>query len=700
MFRELKNRVGLGSKNYGVGVTQKGFNNFTNLDSVTLAEEELYIKAGLTPLEATSAVSAAALHEGGHIRYSSHSGFEGHVEEAIKRNYNMNKVNDFFQICEDLRVDALIGSEYPGYIYEERAGNRAFAKVFLDNPPKDMTDAVIRAAAYKASGVDLLEEISRLKKSRVKIPDIWDDVDVTLVENMATRLKDEADRNQNTAGSFASAVALYEEFIPERVIQQQNPPEQPEPPQGGRGTKGEDKTEDEEETEGEGETKDEEETEDEIEDVEEDPQESAEDAMKRAVKKAMEQAQETLNAPLPMTLTEEIKEMLKDISAKTKMKLERLQAADEERHFKEDMEKLVETGRSLWTAQEIKEVHATYCKGIHEYEVITYTIPRDKVGRIYSDKNNYRRNKQEFDAICKGNAGGTIPTMMKNNEPLAKRYATKLKQVLINSTDSSGDYARNGKLQANRVWKPVHTGNGTPFFKLNPTEVDGYVVDILIDISGSQGGREPILSKGAYVISRACALAGIPCRVISHSYSGLFDMCSGGDTVMIERYKDYDEMDAGGVFLLAAKGSNRDGLALRVAGYDLLKRPEKFKIMCVLSDGQPAAGASRLHRAMKYDNRIVSEEGKILDYNPYDRSKNMYKNPAKDPVIRDCFSAVQDLRRAGIHVFGMYTGDNAETLNTEKLMFGTEFALLDGRTPRFMEVAMDYIVRQIQKAGR
>ena len=40
---------------------------------------------------------------------------------------------------------------------------------------------------------------------------------------------------------------------------------------------------------------------------------------------------------------------------------------------------------------------------------------------------------------------------------------------------------------------------------------------------------------------------------------------------------------------IAARGSNRDGAALRFMAEQLVKRPEEVKILILVSDGQPAA---------------------------------------------------------------------------------------------------------------
>ena len=40
---------------------------------------------------------------------------------------------------------------------------------------------------------------------------------------------------------------------------------------------------------------------------------------------------------------------------------------------------------------------------------------------------------------------------------------------------------------------------------------------------------------------------------------------------------------------IAARGSNRDGAALRFVAEQLVKRPEEVKILILVSDGQPAA---------------------------------------------------------------------------------------------------------------
>lgn len=56
-------------------------------------------------------------------------------------------------------------------------------------------------------------------------------------------------------------------------------------------------------------------------------------------------------------------------------------------------------------------------------------------------------------------------------------------------------------------------------------------------------------------------------------------------------------------------GGNRDGFAIRIAGAELAKRPEKTKILIVISDGQPS------DYCRKYESGIEDVHNSILELN-------------------------------------------------------------------------------------
>ncbi|WP_243026167.1 cobaltochelatase CobT-related protein [Blautia sp. AF14-40] len=66
---------------------------------------------------------------------------------------------------------------------------------------------------------------------------------------------------------------------------------------------------------------------------------------------------------------------------------------------------------------------------------------------------------------------------------------------------------------------------------------------------------------------------------------------SAGEDMLLplQRFRNYEEPRETNerIFQFRAYANNRDGLALKTVGSSLMERPEKNKILIVLSDGKP-----------------------------------------------------------------------------------------------------------------
>ena len=74
-------------------------------------------------------------------------------------------------------------------------------------------------------------------------------------------------------------------------------------------------------------------------------------------------------------------------------------------------------------------------------------------------------------------------------------------------------------------------------------------------------------------------------------YGHSTDYTDVGNTVALYSYAEFDGFDHDDKYRMmdiAARGSNRDGAALRFVAEQLSKRPEAVKILILVSDGQPA----------------------------------------------------------------------------------------------------------------
>ena len=129
--------------------------------------------------------------------------------------------------------------------------------------------------------------------------------------------------------------------------------------------------------------------------------------------------------------------------------------------------------------------------------------------------------------------------------------------------------------------------DGKAFYKNNlPNEVPRISVGLLLDESGSMscGDRATYARAAAIIMYDFCQALHIPIMVYGHStgWSSGVDLYSYAEFDSIDHDDKYRMMD------IAARGSNRDGAALRFVAEQLSRRTEEVRILMLVSDGQPA----------------------------------------------------------------------------------------------------------------
>lgn len=150
--------------------------------------------------------------------------------------------------------------------------------------------------------------------------------------------------------------------------------------------------------------------------------------------------------------------------------------------------------------------------------------------------------------------------------------------------------------------------DGKVFYKNNlPNEIPRISVGLLLDESGSMscGDRSTYARAAAIILYDFCQAMNIPIMVYGHStsWSRGVDLYSYAEFDAIDKNDKYRMMD------ISARGSNRDGTALRYVAEQLSKRDEEVRILILVSDGQPAdAGYSGT--AAEEDLRGIKQEYK------------------------------------------------------------------------------------------
>lgn len=225
--------------------------------------------------------------------------------------------------------------------------------------------------------------------------------------------------------------------------------------------------------------------------------------------------------------------------------------------------------------------------------------------------------------------------------------------------------AQYGKLRPERLWKIGRTKEYRVFDKETKKQNEEFVVELLIDASGSQQKRQQYVALQGFVVSRALSKVGIAHRALS--------FCTFWDYTVLHRFRDYEDREEKDMNLFEFRGSsnNRDGLAIRVAADSLLQREEPNKVLIVLSDGRP--NDQNVNRPNAPDEPLYTGEY----------------------AIRDTALEVRRARGLGIAVLGVFMGEEQD-LAAERKIFGKDFAYIKN-IANFSGVVGTYLRRQLEE---
>ncbi len=293
-------------------------------------------------------------------------------------------------------------------------------------------------------------------------------------------------------------------------------------------------------------------------------------------------------------------------------------------------------GPSFQTEKALREIENAVCVGIHEGRKLLFTdgLP-ERAYEETTDRASALRASREANR-----------RMLEEHRDSARQSIRSIEQAFRNALNLKSEPeispADRGVLVNSALWKVGRIEEPRLFHKIFRQDDSTVVVELLIDASGSQAVRQAMVALQSYLFSAALSGIGIPHRVMSY--------CTYGDHTVLRRFRDYDDKAAADEKILEyrATSNNRDGLALAAAGIDLLKRREDHKIVIVFSDGLP--------------NDMVS--GRVRAGTP-----GKYVG---DAAVRDTCFQVRRLRSQGVHVMGIFLGDDNE-LENERMIYGSSF---------------------------
>ena len=220
------------------------------------------------------------------------------------------------------------------------------------------------------------------------------------------------------------------------------------------------------------------------------------------------------------------------------------------------------------------------------------------------------------------------------------RLTEKVRNCILVHLDDSTRKSRAGLLNAPLIWRGVYLNDSRVFLKHERAADNELSVDVLLDGSASQLQRQESVASQAYILAESLTRCGLPVRVYS--------FCSVDNCTVVRVYRDYDEPERNAaVFDYAAAGFNRDGLALGAAGYLLAKTPYERRLLITLSDCSP-----------NDVKKITTPAGRREDY-------------SGEAGVADSAAEVEKLRRLGVRVMCVFTGEEAELPNARRI-YGRE----------------------------
>ncbi|HIQ79254.1 MAG TPA: hypothetical protein IAB77_08365 [Candidatus Scatomorpha intestinavium] len=294
-------------------------------------------------------------------------------------------------------------------------------------------------------------------------------------------------------------------------------------------------------------------------------------------------------------------------------------------------------GVSIYGRGDLEAIEDRLCRDKHAGCMLHFTRGEEKPGRLRDGEALMQRriSKRQTELNRKYYMDGLTAHRL-----AIIRLTEKVRNCILVHLDDAMLKSRAGQLDARAVWRAVYLNDGRIFEKHERTTDTELSVDVLLDASASQLQRQESVAAQAYILSESLTRCGLPVRV--------FSFCTVGDCTVVRIYRDYGESRGSeAVFGYSAAGFNRDGLAIRAANYMLSDTPYEHRVLITLSDCSP-----------NDVKRITGPDGR----------KSGYEGRAG---VEDSAMEVEKLRRMGVRVMCVFTGEESELPNARRI-YGRE----------------------------
>lgn len=165
----------------------------------------------------------------------------------------------------------------------------------------------------------------------------------------------------------------------------------------------------------------------------------------------------------------------------------------------------------------------------------------------------------------------------------AYRMREYFKKILEPQKKSISKNKRRGQIDRGSLWKYA-VNDDKMFQRRNNPKNNDYAIYIMVDGSGSMGSGKFKEAFLATMLLEEVLCDLVPLKIVMFNTNGY-----NIDHNIVKNFSDNKKGSYSYSFLTRnhSYGANADGLSIRFATYELLKRKERDKMLIVLSDGQP-----------------------------------------------------------------------------------------------------------------
>ena len=296
-------------------------------------------------------------------------------------------------------------------------------------------------------------------------------------------------------------------------------------------------------------------------------------------------------------------------------------------------------GKSIYSMDRLVRIEKLLCTGNHKFTHLFYT--RGEIGELHGIYSTFEMHQRKRQAELIANNRSYYQKNLLHNRLLISKLSTSIMNSILLHMQPAPIKANYGAVNPVLAWRAAKLHDEKIFTRTENENAGDISVDILLDASHSQVSRAEKISSQAYIISEALSRCRVPCRVMS--------FCSMSGFTIMRLFNEYSSVDNRSIFDYYTEGCNRDGLAIRAAGYLMSGTSYAHKMLIVLSDVKPLDVAK-----IRKDERDIGVS--------YDEMR----------ALKDTAHEVRRLRAEGISVICVFTGTD-EDLPSAKIVYGQDF---------------------------